>query len=76
MTGPDDLRLAEAALWYASRGIPVFPCCPREKKPLVEGGFHTATTDEQRVRAWWDRWPDANIGIPTGAPSGWLVVDV
>ncbi|MCS6954268.1 MAG: bifunctional DNA primase/polymerase, partial [Bryobacteraceae bacterium] len=76
MTGPDDLRLAEAALWYASRGIPVFPCCPREKKPLVEGGFHAATTDEQRVRAWWDRWPDANIGIPTGAPSGWLVVDV
>jgi len=72
----DSLPLAEAALWYASRGIPVFPCRPRGKEPLVEGGFHAATTDEARIRDWWRRWPEANIGVPTGAASGWLVVDI
>jgi hypothetical protein len=29
-----------------------------------------------RVRAWWNRWPHANIGIPTGRASGLVVVDL
>lgn len=29
-------------------------------------GLHDATTDLERVRAWWERTPDANIGLPTG----------
>jgi len=70
------MSLAEAAQWYASRGIPVFPCRPRGKEPLVEGGFHAATTDEARIREWWRRWPGANIGVPAGPASGWLAVDV
>ena len=39
-------------------------------------GFHDATTDRARVRAWWSRFPAANIGMPTGAASGVVVVDV
>jgi hypothetical protein len=35
-----------------------------------------ATTDQGRIRKWWSRWPDANIGILTGAESGLVVVDV
>jgi hypothetical protein len=72
----DSLPLVQAALWYADRGIPLFPCRPRGKEPLVEGGFHAATTEEARIREWWERWPQANIGIPTGAASGWLVLDI
>jgi hypothetical protein len=34
-----------------------------------------ATTDEAKIRAWWRKWPSANIGVATG-PSGLLVVDV
>ncbi|MBI4581626.1 MAG: DUF3987 domain-containing protein, partial [Planctomycetes bacterium] len=26
--------------------------------------------------AWWQRWPDANIGIQTGAPSGTVTLDI
>lgn len=37
---------------------------------------HRATTSEAVVRAWWIKWPNANIGIATGAESGLLVVDV
>jgi hypothetical protein len=68
--------LAMAALWYAKNGIPVFPCKPRGKEPLTPHGFKDATTDEKKVAEWWSKWPGANIGVPTGAASGLLVVDV
>ncbi|MEQ1610493.1 MAG: bifunctional DNA primase/polymerase [Hyphomonadaceae bacterium] len=37
-------------------------------------GFHVATTDTQIVRAWWKRYPSANIGLATG--DGLMVLDI
>jgi hypothetical protein len=68
--------VARAALAYARRGIPVFPCEPGGKRPLTYNGFWDATTDASRVAAWWGRWPDANVGIPSGYRSGLLVLDI
>lgn len=68
--------LATASTMLATRDIPVFPCTPGGKQPLTSHGFHDATTDLATVRGWWQRWPDANIGMPTGAASGADVVDV
>src|SRR5690625_6107143 len=70
------LPLLDAARSLASAGVPVFPCVPREKRPLTRRGFHDATTDLAQVSAWWDRWPSANIAIPTGPASGIEVVDI
>lgn len=70
------LPLPQAAARLAASGVPVFPCVPGGKSPLTHEGFHEATTDPRRIRSWW-RWkPAANIGMPTGAASGWEVVDV
>lgn len=69
-----DLQTAAPAL--ARAGIPVFPCRPGEKQPMTGRGFHDATTDLELVASWWQRWPQANIGVPTGAMSGVDVVDV
>ncbi len=82
----------EHALWYARLGWPVFPVhanrngactcrqgsqCPNTAKhPRTRNGFKAATTDAKRIRAWWKQWPDANIGIATGAPSGLVVIDL
>lgn len=63
-----------AALSYAARGKPVFPC--RGKRPLTKNGFKDATTDPRRIDAWWERWPEANIGMPTGKRSGVWALDV
>lgn len=68
--------LAGAAIRYANLGIPVFPCVSGGKQPLTTNGFHAATSSARVVHGWWQRTPDANIGLPTGATTGVLVVDV
>ena len=72
-TPPSEL---EAALEYASHGMPVFPCNPLDKKPLTAHGFKDASKDEAQIRAWWTQWPNAMIGAPTGPASGMWVVDL
>jgi hypothetical protein len=66
----------EAALEYARSGIPTFPCNPLDKKPLTPNGFKDATKDEAQIRTWWQKWPNAMIGAPTGPASGMWVVDL
>lgn len=73
--------LGQAALSYARRGWPVFPC--RERTEIVEtfggkkrelkakapyggSGVKDATTDEAVITGWWKRWPDAMIGVAMG----------
>jgi hypothetical protein len=58
-----------AALNYASRGWPVFPCKPGSKQPATHHGFEDATTEPSLITWWWDRIPDANVAIATGAPA-------
>lgn len=66
--------LREAALAYAMRGWPVFPCRV-DKRPRSKHGFKDASCDPLVVGDWWRRWPRASIGIATGA-AGLVVVDV
>jgi hypothetical protein len=88
---PDEMSLGEAALWYSEHGFPVFPvhrarngvcscnrpdCAHPGKHPRTSHGFLDATTDPQRITEWWTKWPDANIGIPTGTASGLLAIDI
>src|SRR5699024_6010085 len=68
--------LADAAVAYAQAGVPVFPCVPGDKNPLIQRGFHRATTDLRQIHRWWRRIPEANIGIATGRGVEVLDVDV
>jgi len=68
--------LARAAAVFADAGVPIFPCAPGGKQPITSRGFHDATTHLGQIEAWWARFPEANIGMPTGAASGLVVVDV
>ena len=68
--------MLRAALTYAATGWHVFPCRYRAKEPLTTHGFQDATTEAGTIRAWWQRWPQANIGLATGRGSGVVVLDV
>jgi len=70
-----DRSLLEAALAYAARGWYVAPLKPGKKTPLTRNGHSEATTDPEQIRAWWTRWPDANIALAC-KPSGLAVLDV
>lgn len=73
-------KVTAEALRYAASGWPVFPTrpaadpCPDPdscpcKRPLTEHGCLDASTDPKVIRAWWRRWPAANVAIATGAPG-------
>lgn len=66
--------LLNAALEYTRRGKLVFPC-GMDKKPLVKGGFKAASLNVIQIREWWQRWPEAMIGMPTGQVNGVLAID-
>lgn len=82
------LAPVEAILRLAAQ-YPVFPCrrtaeeltvrgerkLYKSKTPLIETGFRAASQDPEQIRAWWSRWPDALVGIPTGSITRLIVVD-
>ena len=68
--------LIEAALWYARRGWHVLPLQDKGKQPRIPEWTTQATVDENAIRAWWMKWPDANVGILTGEKSGLVVLDI
>jgi hypothetical protein len=75
----------ETALTLAEGGKAVFPCRAKPEKvsgrlrkaktPLTRNGFKDASTDPGVIRAWWTRWSDALVGLPTGSSSGVYVID-
>lgn len=53
------------------------PNCPSPgKHPRTEHGLKDATAETGTIRGWWQKWPNANVGILTGADSGLVVLDV
>jgi hypothetical protein len=68
------IEALESALQYAGRGWSVLPC--KDKVPLVRGGVHAATRDLATIERWWHTWPQANVAIACGAPSGVVVIDI
>ena len=89
---PPALQIMEAALGYNHHGLAVLPlhspgedgscscgdedCSSPGKRPYTHRGLHDASIDPDEIRRWWREWPDANVGIRTGAESGLIVLDV
>lgn len=77
------------AILRLAKHLPVFPCLSQSKEIIVNGkpkelraksphipeGFLKASQDEDQLRAWWKRWPDALVGVPTGEVTGLVAVD-
>ena len=78
---PVDHPTLEAALQYAARGWKIFPARIKPKKMSYVAGLRSGgpkwgmTDDTTTIRGYWDRWPRARIGLPTGLDNGFIVVD-
>lgn len=92
LQGGDTSSMIDEALKLAAKGFHIFPlhtpdalgfcscrntsCTDVGKHPRTINGLSGATTDEQQIRDWWQMWPQANIGLVTGAISGLVVIDI
>ena len=70
-----------AAMAYAEKGIAVFPLAAGKKIPAIRKedggrGCLDATTDTATIKAWWSKYPNANIGYATGKINDIVVIDV
>ena len=79
------------ALYHAALGFPVLPlhsvvngqcscadpdCRSPAKHPRTPHGVKDASRDPKQIRAWFEKWPEANVGIATGSESGLIVIDI
>ena len=62
--------ILNAALEYAEHGFSVFPVRRSDKAPLTQHGLKDASKDPEQIRQWWKMFPDANVAIALGKPSG------
>lgn len=78
--------------YYTGMGLPIIPLCSanhqgmtsghRErckapgKMPLIRGWQQHKETSLDQAMEWLQTWPTANIGLPLGANSGYVGVDI
>jgi Bifunctional DNA primase/polymerase, N-terminal/Primase C terminal 1 (PriCT-1) len=84
--------LLQTAIAFADQGLRVLPlhsplpgprctcsdttCEVIGKHPRIARGCHGAVRDPDQIRRWWNRWPDANLGLATGSGSGIYAIDI
>jgi hypothetical protein len=68
--------MLQTARALAEKGLAVFPCLPRDKRPATPRGLKDATTDPLAIEAWWQQEPSYNVAVVTGSISGIFVVDI
>ncbi len=67
----------ETAQRYLGHGWCVLPLRGRDKRPLIVWEpLQSASPSAEQVTDWFNRWPDANIGIVTGEISNLVVLDI
>ena len=69
--------ILQAALRYAEElSFSVIPV-GKDKKPLIKWeSFQKRKAVPAEIQDWWQKWPDANIGIVTGVVSNLAVIDI
>jgi len=68
--------MVQTARALAEKGLAIFPCLPRDKRPATLQGLKDATTDPIQIENWWHQNPNCNIAVATGAVSGVFVIDL
>jgi hypothetical protein len=76
-SGKKPMQAGCAAIACLARGWSVIPIKAGAKRPVVRWEpFQNRLPTREEVEGWFRRWPEANLGIVTGAVSGLVVLDI
>src|SRR5690242_12424547 len=65
------------AVSFLELGWSVIPVKVRGKMPLIPWEqYQRRRTTTREIHEWYEQWPNANLGIVTGAVSGLVVLDL
>lgn len=68
-------KMLEAAIEYSKNNLSVIPI-GNDKKPLISWKeYQDRRASEEEIKAWYQKYPNANVGIVTGKVSGITVID-
>jgi len=76
------MKMMDAAMAYTKQNghrppWAIFPLSAGQKIPLKgTEGCKEATTDPEKITAWWKKSPAANIGLACGQINGFIVIDI
>lgn len=73
-SGREGSSTLQQALNMAARGLPVFPVVENGKEPACRSWKEVATTDPDKIKAFFEDNPDINYAI--SVPEGFVVVDI
>ena len=67
----------DTALYYTEKmNFSIIPINPKNKKPFFPWKtYQTRRATQDEIKAWWQKYPKAMIGIATGKLSGIFVID-
>ena len=77
------MTMIELALSLQSQGFTILPVNPSTKAAFTQNWTNKAdkgepgsSKDPDQLRAWWEQWPQACVGLRCGKINGFVVVDV
>ena len=68
--------MIDHALQFAERGWQVLPVRNVTQRPLLRGWPKTASSQSDQIHTWWNRWPEASVGVLAGSRSSLAILDV
>jgi len=77
----NNISVFTAALSYAEKGWMLFPAPPGSKKSHVSKKYDPnernwgMTNDPEQIKQYWQDFPAANVGLPTGSENGFWVCE-
>lgn len=71
-----EINMLDYALRYREMGFSVIPVKGKAGHVVEWTKYQSEIAPEDQIREWWNKWPDANIGIITGKISGLTVIDI
>lgn len=72
----ENITLNFAMAYSQQLNYTIFPIHYKSKIPITKHGFHDASSDIEQIKEWFNKYPYAGIGLPTGKVNNVVAIDI